>query len=153
MSWVPIRQVKVRLLWWYVIIIELVLMVLLLAGFSQLSSIGIEELAAKRVFPYLRTMEVTAYTAGPESTGKDSDHPDFGVTANTHKINVGAGERCIAAPPDLAFGTRVFVPGYGAAIVKDRGEAIQGDCLDVYYDDLEQAKQWGRKVLAVLIFP
>lgn len=153
MSGEPISQLKARVLCWSVIITELMLMILLFTGFIRLSSIGIDELAAKRVFPYLRVMEVTAYTAGPESTGKDSDHPDFGRTANTHKISVGAGERCVAAPPDIAFGTRVFVPGYGAAIVKDRGEAIQGDCLDVYYDDLELAKQWGRKVLAVFIFP
>ncbi|MDF2500928.1 MAG: hypothetical protein K0Q77_1642 [Anaerosporomusa subterranea] len=136
-----------------VIFVELLLIALLWVGFIALSTQGLDEMAARRVFPYVRIMEVTAYTAGHESTGKDSDHPDFGVTASTYRLSIGSGELCIAAPPDIAFGTRIFVPGYGAATVKDRGEAIQGDCLDVYYDDLEQARLWGRKRLPVLIFP
>lgn len=153
MSRIQVKRQRARRFWRYIIIAELTLMLLVLAGFVALNSRGIEELAAKKLFPYVKIMEVTAYTAGLESTGKDWDHPDYGVTASTHRIDVGSGELCIAAPPDIAFGTRIFVPGYGAAMVKDRGSAIQGDCLDIYYDDLEEALQWGRKRMEVVIFP
>lgn len=128
-------------------------MFLLLAGFVALNTRGIDQLEASKVFPHIRVMEVTAYTAGLESTGKDWDHPDFGVTASTYRIDVGTGELCIAAPPDIPFGTRIFVPGYGTGVVKDRGGAIQGDCLDIYFDDLEKALEWGRKRMEVIIFP
>ena len=135
------------------IYVEILLIAILWLGFIALSTLGLDEMSQRRVFPYVRVMEVTAYTAGPESTDKDIGHPDFGLTASMHRLNVGFGEMCIAAPPDIDFGTRVFVPGYGTAVVKDRGGAIQGDRLDVYYDDVEQAKLWGRKRLPVLIFP
>ncbi|MDU4959516.1 MAG: 3D domain-containing protein [Sporomusaceae bacterium] len=135
------------------IIAELILMLLSWTGFIAFAGRGLDAVARKRVFPHVRVMEVTAYTAGPESTGKDSDHPDFGVTASTYRLSVGANELCIAAPPDIAFGTRIFVPGYGAAAVKDRGEAIQGDCLDVYFDDVGEALLWGRRRLPVFVFP
>lgn len=106
-----------------------------------------------KFFPYVRGMEVTAYTAGPESTGKHRTHPEFGLTASTHQINVGTGEKCIAAPPEYAYGTRIYIPGYGAAIVKDRGDDIFGDRLDIYYDEVGTAKAWGRQNLLVVIFP
>jgi 3D (Asp-Asp-Asp) domain-containing protein len=106
-----------------------------------------------KVFPYLRTMEVTAYTAGQESTGKNQSSADFGVTASTYKINVGQGEKCLAAPPEIKFGTRIYVPGYGVGIVKDRGEAIVDNSLDIYFDNIEDARKWGRKKLQILVFP
>ncbi len=106
-----------------------------------------------KVFPYVQTMEVTAYTAGVESTGKHWHHPDFGVTASTYRIDVGSGEKCLAAPPEIRFGTRIFVPGYGWGVVQDRGEDIVGQHLDVYFDDLATAQNWGRKNLDVIILP
>ena len=145
MCWASFEKLPTKSFWRRLIFAEWILISVALGCFTVFGSLGIEILASKRVFPYVRVMEVTAYSAGPESTGKDSDHPDYGLTASTHRIRVGAGERCIAAPPDITFGTRIFVPGYGAAAVKDRGEAIQGSCLDVYYDDVDTAWLWGRK--------
>lgn len=50
------------------------------------------------------------------------------------------------------FGTRMYVPGYGWGTVEDRGGAIKGpDRLDLYFDSLEQAKQWGRRRVKVYI--
>lgn len=106
-----------------------------------------------KVFPYVQTMEVTAYTAGAESTGKHRHHPDYGLTASTYRIAVGTGEKCIAAPPEISFGTRIFVPGYGWGVVQDRGEDIVGRNLDVYFDDLVAAQNWGRKTLDVIVLP
>jgi len=50
------------------------------------------------------------------------------------------------------FGTRMYIPGYGWGTVSDRGGAIKGpERLDLYFESLEQAKQWGRKRLRVSI--
>lgn len=95
-----------------------------------------------------REMEVTAYTAGPESTGKHPGHPLYGVTASGERVRQGV----VAASRSLPFGARVYVPGYGYGIVLDRGGAIVGDRLDVYFDDVGEALRWGRQKLPVVIF-
>lgn len=139
--------------WLLVIVAQVVLILTIWLGFVKFAGLGIQSMTEWKVFPYICSMEVTAYTAGIESTGKHELHPEFGITASTHRIAVGGGERLLAAPPEIAFGTRMFVPGYGVGVVKDRGEAIQGDCLDVYFDDLERARAWGRQRLTVFVFP
>lgn len=86
-----------------------------------------------------RVMIVTGYTSGPESTGKRPGDPSYGVCASGLKAGPGA----VAADPSVPFGTRVYVPGYGWGVVVDRGGAIRGDRLDVYFEDLEDALEWG----------
>ena len=59
----------------------------------------------------------------------------------------------IAADADLfPFGTKVRIPGYhdGEMVeVVDRGSAIKGHRLDVFFPTHEQASGWGRKWLPV----
>ncbi len=51
-----------------------------------------------------------------------------------------------------AFGTRMYVPGYGYGVVEDRGGAIKGPKrLDLYYDSHNAARKWGRKTVDVEI--
>jgi 3D (Asp-Asp-Asp) domain-containing protein len=128
---------------------QIILFLLLYFTFSQTLNFVIDS----KVFPYAKVMEVTAYTAGPESTGKTFEHPDFSKTASTYKINVGLGEKLVAAPADIKYGTRVYVPDYGVGPVKDRGEDIADNHLDVYFDDVNVAELWGRKTLTVIVFP
>ena len=86
---------------------------------------------------------VTAYCPCKKCCGKWSD----GHFANGQEVSFPA----IAAPPNIPFGTRINVPGYGVAKVKDRGGAIKGNKLDVYFPDHEQAKAWGKQTLTVEI--
>jgi len=92
-------------------------------------------------------MMVTAYTSGPESTGKRPGDPAYGITAS----GTTAGPGTIAAPRNYAFGTRMYVPGYGWGTVEDRGGAIQGNALDVWYETVEEARRWGRQTLSVIV--
>lgn len=93
-------------------------------------------------------MLVTAYTAGPESTGKSPGHPLYGVTASGARVFPGA----VAADPAIPFGTRVWVPGYGHGVVLDRGGAVRGLRLDVYIPELQEARRWGVRRLPVRIY-
>ncbi|GBG61805.1 hypothetical protein CBR_g23764 [Chara braunii] len=53
-----------------------------------------------------------------------------------------------------AFGTRMFIPGYGWGEVEDRGGAIKGpDRLDLYHFSHQEALEWGRRTLPVTIVP
>ena len=96
-------------------------------------------------------MRVTAYCpcdicCGPKAAG---------ITASGHTVAADHG-RFVAADPALAFGTRLLVPGYNGGRpvrVLDRGGAIRGRSLDVYFDDHETARLWGVRYLAVAIMP
>lgn len=51
-----------------------------------------------------------------------------------------------------AFGTRMYVPGYGWGIVSDRGGAIKGpNRIDLYFGSHDEALHWGRRTLDVEI--
>lgn len=95
-----------------------------------------------------REMIVTAYTAGPESTGKKPGDPGYGITASGAKVRRGA----VSADPSIPFGTRVFIPGYGPGVVLDRGGKIKGDRLDVYFENLEDALEWGVRKVTVRFY-
>ena len=92
-------------------------------------------------------MEVTAYTNGPESTGKRPGHPQYGITFYKSK----AGPGTIAAPPEYAHNTRMYVPGYGWGSVQDTGGAIKGNHLDVWFETVEEARKWGRRKINVIV--
>ncbi len=52
----------------------------------------------------------------------------------------------------LSFGTRMYVPGYGWGIVEDKGGKIKGpDRIDLFFESHEEAMQWGRKKINVVI--
>ena len=97
-----------------------------------------------------KVMEVTAYTAGYESTGKTPDHPAYGVTASGEIVQEN---HTIACPPRYPFGTVIEIEGFDGIefVCEDRGGAIRGDKLDVYIADLDEAIQFGRQKLEVKI--
>lgn len=91
-------------------------------------------------------MEVTAYCSCEICCGNHSD----GITASGYKIR--PGDKLVAAPRTFQFGTKIFVPEYGLASVKDRGGAIYDNRLDVYFSTHEEALEWGRRKCTCLIY-
>ena len=92
-------------------------------------------------------MKVTAYCPCNKCCGKWSD----GMTACGHVIK--KGEKFCAAPPEIPFGTIIEIPGYGKVPVLDRGGAIKGNKLDVFFDNHNDALEWGVKYMAVRVWP
>jgi 3D (Asp-Asp-Asp) domain-containing protein len=90
-------------------------------------------------------MEVTAYCPCEKCCGSHAD----GITASGYEIK--PGDILIAAPRTFRFGTRMNIPGYGIAEVKDRGGAIKGNRLDVYFGTHQEALEWGRQKLMVQV--
>jgi len=97
---------------------------------------------------------VTAYCPCSKCCGKWAD----GITASGHKIR--PGDKFVAAPKSIPFGTLVIVPGYaqGRPVpVLDRGSSITENKLDLYFDDADgktghqRALEWGVKNLEVTI--
>jgi 3D (Asp-Asp-Asp) domain-containing protein len=96
-----------------------------------------------------KEMRVTAYCPGPCCCGKWAD----GMTASGHIIQ--PGDRFVAADKQFAFGTRILIPGYNnnhPVEVLDRGGAIKGDRLDVFFPTHKEALEWGVQVLTVSIY-
>ena len=72
-----------------------------------------------------------------------------GITASGKR----AGPGTIAADARLfPFGTVMYVPGYGYGIVEDRGGAIRGHHIDLFYRSHAAAKKWGSKKLRVQVW-
>ena len=93
--------------------------------------------------------EVTAYTAGYESTGKRPSHPAYGITASGTTVKEG---RTIACPKSLEYGTRIRIPYFGRTFTcEDRGAAITDGRLDVYIANVNEALTFGRRELPIII--
>lgn len=91
-----------------------------------------------------QTYEVTAYTNGAESTGKNPGDHDYGVTASGARTKTG---HTVACPPSMAFGTRLNIEGIGVRTCEDRGGAITEGHIDLYVAGVSEAKAFGRQRL------
>ncbi len=93
-------------------------------------------------------MRVTAYCPCPKCCGEYSD----GITANGHRIR--PGDTFAAADRRYSFGTEILIPGYNNSApvqVLDRGGAIKGNRLDVFFATHQEALQWGVQYLDVKV--
>jgi uncharacterized protein YabE (DUF348 family) len=81
---------------------------------------------------YWRKIRVlaTSYTAA--TSGKDSDHPSYGITALGLPMRKGV----VAVDPRLInLYQELYVPGYGFGTALDTGGAIKGRRIDLGYDE------------------
>jgi 3D (Asp-Asp-Asp) domain-containing protein len=85
------------------------------------------------------------------ASGPDKGKPKrVGITASGEKARRGT----IAADTSIfPFGTVMYVPGYGYGVVEDRGGAIKGYKIDLYFSSHRQALEWGRQRKVVKVWP
>jgi len=50
------------------------------------------------------------------------------------------------------MGTVMEIPGYGRAIVQDRGSAIKGNHIDLFFEKHKQALKWGKQTKTVTVW-
>ena len=95
-------------------------------------------------------MEVTAYCGCKKCCGPSA----HGMTASGRSIAYNGGLFVAADTSFLPFDTQLKIPGYagGQAVeVIDRGSAIRGPHIDVFFSSHQQAMAWGRRWLPVTI--
>jgi 3D (Asp-Asp-Asp) domain-containing protein len=103
--------------------------------------------------PHVRQimMEVTAYCPCTKCCGPKAQ----GITASGKHVSYNAGRFVAADTKQLPFGTKLLIPGYttGATPVEviDRGGAIKGNKLDLFFPTHQQALQWGRQHVMVTV--
>ena len=94
-------------------------------------------------------MEVTAYCPCKKCCGPLAQ----GITASGKRVSYNNG-KFVAADRSIKFGTKLIIPGYAGTKpveVTDRGGAIKGNKLDVYFDSHQEALNWGRQKLTVTV--
>ncbi|MFD0682535.1 MULTISPECIES: 3D domain-containing protein [unclassified Paenibacillus] len=95
------------------------------------------------------TYSVTAFTSGYESTQKKKGQKGYGVTASGNQVQEGITAAC---PKSMSFGTEIYIKELDHTyICHDRGSRITEGHIDIYFDDLKEARQFGRQKLSVAI--
>jgi len=115
------------------------------------NSVPVAAPASDQIITSLKVM-ATGYTAGYESTGKTSKHPEYGITYSGVKVRRDKNTvSTIAADPKvLPLGSILYIPGYGYGVVADTGSAIKGRKIDLYFATTKQVyKEWGKKAVVV----
>ncbi|WP_404453858.1 3D domain-containing protein [Virgibacillus necropolis] len=98
------------------------------------------------------TVLATGYTAGIESTGKTPDHPMYGITYSGVQVKRDLYSTIAADLDVYPIGTIMWIPGYGFGVVADKGSAINGNNIDLYYKTVEDVYEyWGKKEVEVHI--
>lgn len=86
---------------------------------------------------------ITAYCACVECCGKID-----GITASGVKAVEGV---TVAMDKRIPFGTKIYIDGVGERIVQDRGGAINGKRIDLFFSDHQSALNFGRQTREVCI--
>lgn len=86
---------------------------------------------------------VTAYCGCEKCCGKWATIAPL-ATASGWGAQAGV---TIAADESYPFGTVLYLEGLGERVVMDRGSAIVGNHLDLYFDTHEEACAWGMRTV------
>lgn len=111
----------------------------------------LEEMVDLEDYPR-QSVVATGYTAGIESTGKTPDHPEYGITFSGVEVRRDLYSTIAADLSLFPIGTIMYIPDYGYGVVADKGAAITGNKIDLYYHTVEDVyAQWGKKEVEVYI--
>jgi len=111
-------------------------------------------------FISLGLYKVTAYCPCEKCCGIWAER---GVDKNGNRVTPGSvngigeqrilpGDMFVAADSSFPYGTKLNIPGYGIVSVRDRGGAIKGRRLDVFFDTHQEALNWGVQNLEITEF-
>ena len=95
---------------------------------------------------------LTAYSPYAESTGKNPGDPGFDITATGARAVEGV---TVAVDPHIIpYGTKLYIPGIGFRVAEDTGSAIVGQHIDVFFNSVTTAVDFGvKRDVPVYILP
>lgn len=99
---------------------------------------------ANGTYQLLGDFVLTGYCACPICCGAYSNMENPTTASGT----IATAGRTIAAPPNYAFGTQLVINGQ-VYTVEDRGSAIQGNRIDVFFSSHQEALNFGRRTATV----
>ena len=104
---------------------------------------GAKNTEIETVQPIVEEYVITAYCPCVQCCGKSD-----GITASGEKAIEGI---TVAMDKSIPFGTKIYIDGVGERIVQDRGGAIKGNKIDLYFDSHQEALNFGRQTKEVTI--
>lgn len=94
----------------------------------------------------------TGYTAGFESTGKHPHDKEYGITYSGVKVRRDRFSTIAADIRRFPIGSILYIPAYGYGVVADKGSAIRGNKIDLYFETVEDVyKEWGKRRVKVYL--
>lgn len=100
------------------------------------------------------TMTATAYDLSFKSTGKNPGDKYYGITASGTKVGPGV----VAVDPSvIPLGTKLYIEStdgtahYGLASAEDKGGAIKGNKIDLFFQTPQEVKKFGRRKVNVYV--
>lgn len=94
-------------------------------------------------YRHVLNMQATGYTAGKESNPGGNGYTYTGVRATRGIVAVD--------PRVIPLNTRLFIEGYGTAVAADIGGAIKGAKIDLCFETVAEALEWGVRPVRVYI--
>jgi 3D (Asp-Asp-Asp) domain-containing protein len=86
-------------------------------------------------------MEATAYCGCKKCCGRAGQKTKSGT--------IPQQGRTVAVPPTIPLGTRMAINGQGNYIAEDHGSAIKGNKIDIFFNNHQDAINFGRKIVNV----
>ena len=101
---------------------------------------------ARADIPKKVRVKATAYSTDPISINVPRWRDQRTATNKLVRKGMVAADWRVFPP-----GTKLYIPGYGEAVVEDRGGAVKGMHLDLFLDSRKEALKWGVKELDVYV--
>ena len=110
---------------------------------------------ARRWSPLLAPQPAPQPTPGPRNPGGSPMTVDVvaycGGVGTASGLPLGWGTVAVDTGM-FPFGTKMYIPGYGDGVAADRGSAIVGKIIDIWFPTCAQARAWGRKTLTITVY-
>ena len=147
-------RIKRVLLSWLVVLVLAVIVGGLLFGAVPAKSSRMEMANRAKTQPHSTRhefkMEVTGYCPCAKCCGRFAKTPmSRRRTASGKRLKDLIEHKVLfcAADKSVPFGTIFIIPGKGRYIVEDRGGAIKGGKLDLFFLKHSDARAWGRRII------
>lgn len=95
--------------------------------------------------------EATAYCACEKCCGTWAENRPDGIVYTASGAVAQEGVTIAADWDVLPAGTVVYIDGLGERVVQDRGGAVKGNAVDVYFEDHDEALVFGRQTVRLYI--
>ena len=93
-----------------------------------------------------QVLKLTAYSTDDISINVPKWRDNKTATNKSVKRGMVAADWTIFPP-----GTKLYIPGYGMAVVEDRGGAVKGKHIDLFMETRKEALKWGVKHKEVIV--
>lgn len=91
-------------------------------------------------------VKTTAYSTDDQSINVAAWRDGMTATNKVVRKGIVAADWRVFPP-----GTLLYIPGYGEAVVEDKGGAVKGYHIDLFVDSYEEALKWGVREIEVYV--